>query len=366
MMTENTQLLADDNKMLASIFEERAEHLSSEELNRWSAETPHDREVLAKLKGPGAKLLVGPRGSGKSTLLRKAYFSLTGSDGVLAEYVNFARSLALDPLFHKRADALQLFRQWVLYKIVDGMAVSFSDSGRAKPDALRTIAERGSRFIHDLETGVAPAAFSEMLAPSQLLFLLEGWTEAAGCRRCVLLLDDAAHAFSPEQQREFFEIFRSLRSRVVSAKAAVYPGITTYSPNFHVGHEAELVEAWYQPDSDEYLGFACISRHALPSIRLSSGQYGGRKWSQKLCPCPASHSVVPDRVDGVVVEDHVDHLPVRVRLVRPLQRVEEQPAVLPHRPHPHQPIGPGVQLPATHPLTFFPGVGTSRWVPGSM
>jgi hypothetical protein len=40
---------------------------------------------------------------------------------------------------------------------------------------------------------------------------------------------------------------------MVSAKAAVYPGITSYSPHFHVGHEAELVEAWYRPDEDEYL-----------------------------------------------------------------------------------------------------------------
>jgi hypothetical protein len=66
-------------------------------------------------------------------------------------------------------------------------------------------------------------------------------------------LDDAAHAFSPDQQREFFEIFRELRSRIVSAKAAVYPGITSYSPNFHVGHEAELVEAWYRPDEEDFL-----------------------------------------------------------------------------------------------------------------
>lgn len=68
-----------------------------------------------------------------------------------------------------------------------------------------------------------------------------------------MLLDDAAHAFSPDQQREFFEIFRELRSRIVSAKAAVYPGITSYSPYFHVGHEAEIVEAWYRPDDDDYL-----------------------------------------------------------------------------------------------------------------
>jgi predicted AAA+ superfamily ATPase len=61
----------DSEAALAAIFEERAENLSRDELRRWSGETDRDRGLLAKLKGPGAKLLSGPRGSGKSTLLRK-------------------------------------------------------------------------------------------------------------------------------------------------------------------------------------------------------------------------------------------------------------------------------------------------------
>jgi hypothetical protein len=72
-------------------------------------------------------------------------------------------------------------------------------------------------------------------------------------KRVVLLLDDAAHAFSPEQQREFFEVFAALKSRVVSAKAAVYPGVTSYTPRFHVGHDAQLVDVWLRPDDAYYL-----------------------------------------------------------------------------------------------------------------
>src|SRR6185312_16200722 len=107
--------------------------------------------------------------------------------------------------------------------------------------------------IQRLENGDAPEVFEQTLAPSQLVELLELWADRAGLRRCVLLMDDAAHAFSPEQQREFFEVFRELRSRRVSGKAAVYPGITSYSPHFQVGHEAEILEAWYQPEEVGYL-----------------------------------------------------------------------------------------------------------------
>ena len=99
---------------LAGVFEERAEHLSRERLENWSADFPHDSLVLRKLTGTGAKLLIGPRGSGKSTLLRRAYFSLVSSGAAMPVYVNYSKSLALEPLFHRRSDALAVFRQWVL------------------------------------------------------------------------------------------------------------------------------------------------------------------------------------------------------------------------------------------------------------
>jgi hypothetical protein len=38
--------------------------------------------------------------------------------------------------------------------------------------------------------------------------------------------------------------------------------------------------------------FACISRQTLRSIRLSSGQYGGRKCIRNFCPNSSSHSRV--------------------------------------------------------------------------
>ncbi|MFC6652317.1 hypothetical protein [Paenibacillus rhizoplanae] len=72
---------------------------------------------------------------------------------------------------------------------------------------------------------------------------------------CVLLLDDAAHAFSADQQRDFFEFFRTIKSRLISPKAAVYPGVTVYSPTFHVGHDAEEIDVWIKPDSVGYVEF---------------------------------------------------------------------------------------------------------------
>jgi hypothetical protein len=255
-----------DDEILASVFEERAEYLSRTELTQWTSSTPRDKTILSKLKGPGAKLLIGPRGCGKSTLLRQAYFEVSEEKKDLAAYVNYSRSLALEPLFHKAANALQLFRQWVLAKIALGLKDSLQEYGLDFPRSLLRICDQGSMLVRNLEAGYESAMPELFISPSEFLSLLEVWCKGLGRRRCILLLDDAAHAFSPDQQREFFEIFRELRSRIVSAKAAVYPGITSYSPHFHVGHEAELVEAWYRPDEDDYLPtMRDIVRRRLPA-----------------------------------------------------------------------------------------------------
>lgn len=247
-----------DNKnnsqdVLANIFEERAEHLSAEELEKWTIFTQKDEAIIEKLKGPGAKLLTGPRGSGKSTLLRTTYFRLIRQREALPVYVNYARSLALEPLFHKSANALQLFRQWLLMKIVVGSQKAIYDMQLSPPSDLVRMATIGKSLIKQLELGEFPQDIEASVSPSGVLEMLESLCDELQLKRCVLLLDDAAHAFSPEQQREFFEVFRELRSRKVAGKAAVYPGITSYSPHFHVGHEAELIEAWYRPDDSDFL-----------------------------------------------------------------------------------------------------------------
>jgi ABC-type hemin transport system ATPase subunit len=269
-MSKKEHSYMDDSEHLANIFEERAEFLSKEELKSWTARTTRDDLVISKLKGPGAKLLSGPRGSGKSTLLRRAYFELIEEGGVLAVYVNYSRSLALEPLIYIQANAFYLFRQWVVMKIIVGLEQSFKEMAVEATHEFKTTAAYANRFIHDLEVGDIPEWLEYPIAPSELLSLLHSWTKSANCRRCVLFLDDAAHAFSLDQQRDFFEILRELRSRKVSAKAAVYSGITSYSPNFHVGHEAELLEAWYQPNDPKYLIMMReIVKRRLPFSRLS-------------------------------------------------------------------------------------------------
>jgi hypothetical protein len=237
---------------LEALFTLRAEDLTEENLERLTAVVPGDESILRRLMGPGPKLLKGPRGSGKSNYLKRAYFKLRARDNVVVAYINYSQHLALEPLMLRSERALEHFRQWLIYKIVIGLHESL---GSDSPPDLRRRAQAGMAFVNELQTsiGSSPTRTPPPIAPAELLELIEGWCEELGRPRAVLLMDDAAHAFMQQQQREFFEVFRALRSRTVACKAAIYPGVTSYSPFFNVGHEAEEIEVWIRPDSPDYL-----------------------------------------------------------------------------------------------------------------
>lgn len=241
-----------ESPRLEALYTLRAEDLSEEELVQLTADVPGDESILRRLMGPGPKLLKGPRGSGKSNYLKRAFYQLRGKGNVLVAYVNFSQHLALEPLMLRSERALEFFRQWLVYKIV--IAIADSAGPEAPPDLIER-ARRGRQFVRELQTSIGnePDASPPPLAPADLLSSIENWCLAMGKSRAVILMDDAAHAFMQQQQREFFEVFRALRSRSVACKAAIYPGVTSYSPFFNVGHEAEEIEAWIRTDSPTYL-----------------------------------------------------------------------------------------------------------------
>lgn len=241
-----------------NLFVEQAEYLDAESFQAWTTEHPDEDQIVRKLSQTGAKLIVGPRGSGKTTLLLKAFHRMLRdpNSSALPIYVNFKSSLKLEPLYKSNANAVYWFNQWLLLKIYQGLLSTLSDVGVAPPD-LRLSKEATDRITGQLELGqteLPGQEFSGLDIPSleadvgQVLAML-------GKTRCVLLLDDAAHAFSPEQQRDFFDFFRQVKSRTISPKAAIYPGVTVYSSTFHVGHDAEEIDVWLKPHASGYTAF---------------------------------------------------------------------------------------------------------------
>lgn len=256
------------------VFVEQAEYISPEDFAKWTVSHPQEKSILKKLVSSGAKLITGPRGSGKTTLMLKALHSVAESD-VLAIYVNFKTSLKLEPLYKRRVSAPYWFSQWLILKVYEGLYGQVASLGCGEDFQLKR--DEVKRIIRDIENGEIDRVeearqknIDSLQADIELILNLLGRT------RCVLLLDDAAHAFSKEQQEDFFEFFRKVKTRAISPKAAIYPGVTAFSPSFHVGHDAEEIDIWINPKGENYLGFmSSLLKSRLPETvyaRLEGNQ----------------------------------------------------------------------------------------------
>lgn len=241
-------------------FEERADQLSNEEINRSLA----DGEILAKarhkLLASGAKFLIGPRGTGKTHLMRYTYTqALTDKSAPLVLYSSFNRYLHLEPLLKKTPDALKRFRSWVLAKLLLS-AFDFTTDLESNSKFLTQTdeiynEEKLRSLVALLEGGSGEDLYEEFgkrITVDAVIRAIRILTAKFGRNRAVLLLDDAALSLSDQYLIAFFEIFRVLKVEGIAPKASVYPGSTQYGPTFHASHEVEEVPLWLSVEDSDY------------------------------------------------------------------------------------------------------------------
>lgn len=250
-------------------FQERAEKLTKEEVRNWVALTEKDEQIIKKLQSNSTKLLIGPRGTGKSMLMRWAYYSCFEGDDIFPVYVNFEKYLTLEPLLHETSNGNVTFRKWILAKIIVETIPSLEEINEYNENEFESTLKKFfsvgmtdiQKIAYQFEGGtLSDYSFFESLGDinfsvGSVLDFITYLVKNSNRKRAILLLDDAAHAFSSNLQKEFFEIFRILKTKEISAKAAVYPGLTSYSPYFNVGHDALYLEAGYSPETPDYIGF---------------------------------------------------------------------------------------------------------------
>jgi energy-coupling factor transporter ATP-binding protein EcfA2 len=255
-----------------NLFIEQAEYIDEAAFLKWSIEQPDENTIIRKLSQGGAKLITGPRGCGKTTLMLKTFHKLrTDSKAAsLPIYVNFKTSLKLEPLYKEgNVNAIFWFNQWLLFKVYQGLFYTLEEFNQTPPSELKLTKIFVDKVTSQLELAQINKLSDDenhLLTISSLEADIKKVLKFLNKTRCVLLLDDAAHTFSPEQQRDFFDFFRQVKSRIISPKAAIYPGVTIYSANFHIGHDAEEIDVWIKPDSSNYLDFMFeILERRLPS-----------------------------------------------------------------------------------------------------
>lgn len=227
----------------------RTEDIPSDEILNLFVETKQDREVIDLVKATSPVVLIGSRGVGKSFLLRVAEEEMLSSfhkTRILPVYLTFTKS----SLVHSNDS--QQFLNWMLSRICTKIIRTIRKRGllATPPKALKVLA--GGNY-NDKVTKIEQIAINyegswqdpnksidTKLLPSidNLIDALEEICEELDIKRINLLIDEAAHIFRPEQQRQFFTMFRDLRTSFISCNAAVYPGVTSYGNSFQVSHDA--------------------------------------------------------------------------------------------------------------------------------
>lgn len=241
----------------------RTEDIQVDEILQYLVESDNDRQIIDHLKGRSPVILRGSRGVGKSFLLRAAEAELTrdfSETRILPVYLTFARaSLITKPTSHR-------FLNWMLAKICNriiragttagltlpaGSAISAIYGGSASEPS---VIERVERFFEEAwrTNSTADPELDELPSPDLLRDAVEDLCKHGGLKRVALFVDEAAHVFIPQQQRQFFTLMRDLRSPFLSIKAAVYPGATAFGDTFQPTHDATLLTVDRNVSDDGY------------------------------------------------------------------------------------------------------------------
>ena len=257
-MAKTVSLTESDEELPFEVnFIEQAEYIDTESFAELTIEHPREESILRKLMGGGAKLLIGPRGCGKSTLMLKAFNQMLNGVGAqaLPVYVNFKLALKVEPLYSKSANAPFWFKGWLTLKVIEALRKTLEQiDGIDIPESFPK-KDFIERTLVKIEAGTTDGAEIDNFSITFLQQTIHNILELNNINRCVLLIDDAAHAFSEKQQEDFFDFFRAVKSKSISPKAAVYPGITSHSPSFQVGHDAEQIDVWVKPSGEDYEEF---------------------------------------------------------------------------------------------------------------
>lgn len=244
----------------------RTEDIKPEHILELYVETSQDRRTVDLLKSPAPTILEGSRGTGKSFLLRVAESQLStafDADRVLPVYVSFVSSSLL------QTNDPHQFRHWMMARLCSrivrsmyqrGLLVPANQSlsvltgGLVDPDAAKTPLERlVETYEHSYRSPGASVDHSLVPSIDDLKDTIEDICRARDISRIAIFFDEAAHIFRPEQQRQFFTLFRDLRSPFLSCNAAIYPGVTFFGDTFQPIHDATVISLNRDPLDSRYL-----------------------------------------------------------------------------------------------------------------
>lgn len=225
----------------------RTEDLSIDEVKELYVETAMDRENIEALKSFQPLLLIGSRGTGKTMLMRKAESELTDDfeeKRILPIYTSFATC----PIY-ENVNMLKFMVSKILIALrtklkEQGIIVNGSIFKPIVNKDVNPIVKKLEDYINDISSESFEIDSEYVIDDENIVNNIDYFREFIkelceefNIKKIIIMFDEACQIFAPKQQRDFFELFRALRSPIVICKAAVYPGLVSYG-TFQQFHDA--------------------------------------------------------------------------------------------------------------------------------
>ena len=256
----------------------RTEELTNNQIADLYVASEYEQSIIDKLKAPSPVLLIGSRGVGKSFLFKMSEIQMLqdfSKKKVLPVFLTFRKASLL------KTSNPEQFQNWMLSRICSEVLRVLKKTGKLSPISGGLSLLAGEESIESSKIDdIAKAFENSWKTPGELidvtkiptlddfLHTVEDLCEELDISRIVLFIDEAAHVFLPQQQREFFTLFRDLRSPYIKCNAAVYPGVTVYGETFEPVHDAVTVSLVRNVNDQNYVSI--MKQMVLKQIHDSS------------------------------------------------------------------------------------------------
>lgn len=248
-----------------SEFYLRTESIKQADILQLSVVNAADRTILTTLKSNEPCLLEGSRGTGKSFLMRVAELELEAAKAsCVTVFVPFNMSSLIST-----DDELQ-FYHWMLAKtlkyllnklrkkgaVVSGLTANLlSNDESDTEDEVELSLKEIVRIFEDSYKGKSEIDVSALPDIEDVKEGIQSICEENGFDRIYFFFDEAAHVFRPEQQRQFFNLFKDLRSPYITCNAAIYPGVTHFGDSFEPIHDCVYKKLERSISDSDYLQY---------------------------------------------------------------------------------------------------------------
>lgn len=243
----------------------RTEEIKQEDILKLYVPTEADTSILEKLQSKTPIILVGSRGMGKSFLFKVSQVKTEHckTEKIIPVYVTFRNVPML-----QTANKMQ-FQEWMLNRVCSCLIRTLRQKGylvdnnwmfseiinqgfdeNSWPQKLEDI---NRQYENSWKRPGELIDTAELPTIDDLLELVEDICRTSDIDRFIIYIDEAAHVFIPEQQIQFFSLFRELRSPYLKCNASVYPGVTYFGKTFDKTHDAEFVNLSRSINGSEYV-----------------------------------------------------------------------------------------------------------------